>query len=58
MMLGYYSGKTGAFTGEQARTLNKLVLNYALPAALFVSIIKANRHMLHQSSSRSYRSWC
>lgn len=46
MMLGYYSGKTGAFTGEQARTLNKLVLNYALPAALFVSIIKANRHML------------
>lgn len=46
MMLGYYSGKTGAFTGEQARTLNKVVLNYALPAALFVSIIKANRHML------------
>ena len=26
--------------------LNKLVLNYALPAALFVSIIKANREML------------
>lgn len=46
MLLGYYSGKTGAFTGENARTLNKLVLNYALPAALFVSIIKANREML------------
>lgn len=46
MMLGYYSGKTGAFTGEQARTLNKVVLNYALPAALFISIVKANRQML------------
>lgn len=46
MLLGYYSGKSGAFTGENARTLNKLVLNYALPAALFISIIKANRHML------------
>lgn len=46
MLLGYYSGKTGSFTGENARVLNKVVLNYALPAALFVSIIKANRHML------------
>ena len=46
MLLGYYSGKTGSFTGEQARTLNKVVLNYALPAALFMSIIKANREML------------
>ena len=46
MLLGYYAGKTGAFTGENARVLNKLVLNYALPAALFVSIIKANREML------------
>lgn len=46
MLLGYYSGKTGAFTGANARVLNKVVLNYALPAALFVSIIKANREML------------
>ncbi len=46
MLLGYYSGKTGSFTGENARVLNKVVLNYALPAALFVSIIKANRQML------------
>lgn len=46
MLLGYYSGKTGSFTGENARTLNKVVLNYALPAALFLSIIKANRQML------------
>lgn len=46
MLLGYYSGKTDSFTGENARTLNKVVLNYALPAALFLSIIKANRQML------------
>jgi hypothetical protein len=46
MALGYYSGKVGAFSADNARTLNKLVLNYALPAALFVSIIKASRHML------------
>lgn len=46
MLLGYFSGKKGAFSGQDARTLNKLVLNYALPAALFISIIKANRAML------------
>lgn len=46
MLLGYYSGKTKAFNGADARVLNKVVLNYALPAALFVSIIKANREML------------
>ena len=46
MLLGYYSGKTGAFSGDNARVLNKVVLNYALPAALFLSIVKANREML------------
>lgn len=46
MALGYFSGKAGSFNGENARTLNKVVLNYALPAALFISIIKANREML------------
>ena len=46
MALGYFSGKAGAFSGADARILNKVVLNYALPAALFVSIVKANRAML------------
>lgn len=46
MALGFFSGKAGAFSGQDARTLNKVVLNYALPCALFVSIIKANRSML------------
>lgn len=46
MGLGYAAGKTHAFTGDNARILNKLVLNYALPAALFLSIVKADRAML------------
>lgn len=48
MALGYVSGKKGAFSAENARTLNKVVLNYALPAALFVSIVQANREMLSE----------
>ena len=46
MLLGYFSGKAGAFSGADARVLNKVVLNYALQAALFLSIVKANREML------------
>lgn len=46
MILGYVSGKKGEFTAQNARSLNTFVLNYALPAALFVSIVKANREML------------
>lgn len=50
MLLGYVSGKRQAFDEEQARALNKLVLNYALPAALFVSIARANRDMIFADS--------
>lgn len=46
MFLGFASGKSKAFKFEDAQILNKLVLNYALPAALFVSIVKADRTML------------
>lgn len=46
MALGYFSGKRSVFTNDQARAFNKLVLNYALPAALFVSIVRANREMI------------
>ena len=46
MLLGYVSGKRGAFTGDDSKKFNKVVLVYALPAALFVSIAKSNRHML------------
>jgi len=40
MALGYVSGKRNVFTEDQAKAFNKLVLNYALPAALFVSLVR------------------
>ena len=46
MALGYAAGKRGVFSAANAQIFNKLVLTYALPAALFVSIVKANRTML------------
>lgn len=46
MILGYISGRKGEFNAQNARSLNQFVLNYALPAALFVSIVKADRAML------------
>ncbi len=46
MLAGYISGKKGIFTGENAKSFNKVVLDYALPAALFVSIVDADREML------------
>lgn len=48
MLAGYISGKKGIFTGENAKAFNKVVLDYALPAALFVSIVDASREMLVQ----------
>lgn len=46
MFLGYMAGKEGVFKIEDSKVLNKLVLTYALPAALFVSIVKADSAML------------
>ena len=46
MLLGFFSGKKGVFSGEDAKKFNKVVLDYALPAALFVSIVQASREML------------
>lgn len=46
MLGGFIAGKKGAFNGESAKTFNKLVLDFALPAALFVSIVQADREML------------
>lgn len=46
MLAGFISGKRGVFSGEDAKKFNKVVLNYALPAALFVSIVQASREML------------
>lgn len=46
MLAGYISGKKGVFSGDDAKKFNKVVLDYALPAALFVSIVDASREML------------
>lgn len=46
MLLGYISGKKGVFTAKDGKAFNKVVLDYALPAALFVSIVSADRQML------------
>ena len=46
MLAGYIAGRKGAFSGQDAKAFNKVVLDFALPAALFVSIVNANRKML------------
>lgn len=46
MLAGYLSGKYKIFNGDDAKKFNKVVLDYALPAALFVSIVDASREML------------
>ena len=45
MILGYICGKLDFFDSDQLQGLNKLVLDIALPAALFISIVKATRSM-------------
>ena len=45
MILGYLCGKFSFFDDDQRQGLNKLVLNIALPAALFISIVSATRAM-------------
>lgn len=48
MLLGYICGKFHFFDNDQRQGLNKLVLNIALPAALFISIVKATRKIFAQ----------
>lgn len=48
MLLGYLCGKFYFFNNDQRQGLNKLVLDIALPAALFISIVKATREMFAQ----------
>lgn len=46
MLAGFIAGKKGVFSGDDAKKFNKVVLDFALPAALFVSIVQASREML------------
>ncbi len=43
MLAGFISGKKGVFNGDDSKKFNKVVLDYALPAALFVSIVQSSR---------------
>lgn len=53
MAIGYISGKKNVFQEGQSQIFNKLVLDYALPAALFISIVRADRKMLFENSTLS-----
>lgn len=46
MLAGFISGRKGFFCASDARMLNRIVLNLALPSALFVSIARASRSEL------------
>ncbi len=46
MLVGFISGKKGVFNGDDSKRFNKVVLDYALPAALFISIVQSTREML------------
>ena len=43
MLAGFISGKKGVFSGDDSKKFNKVVLDYALPDALFVSIVQSTR---------------
>lgn len=43
MLAGYIAGKKGMFSGQDSKQFNKVVLDFALPAALFISIVSASR---------------
>lgn len=43
ILAGYLAGRRGMFSTGDARTLNKVVLHFALPAALFISMVENGR---------------
>lgn len=47
MLAGFIAGKKGAFNGDDSKKFNKVVLDFALPAALFVSIVQSSRSELY-----------
>ena len=49
MLAGYVGGRRGVFGPAAADVLNRVVLDFALPAALFVSIAHADRDLLVQN---------
>ena len=50
LALGYAAGRVKQFDADQAAGLNDLVLDYALPASLFVGTVRTPREQLLQDS--------
>ena len=46
LALGYFAGRAKKFDPDQIAGLNELVLDYALPAMLFVATVKTPRERL------------
>jgi predicted permease len=42
--LGYFAGRTKEFDADQVKGINELVLDFALPAVMFVGIVKTAAH--------------
>jgi malonate transporter len=42
--LGYFAGRTKEFDADQVKGINELVLDFALPAIMFVGIVKTASH--------------
>ncbi|MCJ7453662.1 MAG: AEC family transporter [Steroidobacteraceae bacterium] len=43
MILGYWAGHRGKFSADQVKGINDIVLDYALPALMFVGIVQTTR---------------
>jgi predicted permease len=49
LLLGYAAGRAREFDSDQVAGLNELVLDFALPASLFVGTVSTSRtHMLQE----------
>ncbi|HGN1704947.1 TPA: transporter YfdV [Providencia rettgeri] len=53
IIVGYISGKKNIFNADQTQVMNKLVLTFALPTALFLAIVKSNRDMILSNAKLS-----
>jgi len=48
LLLGYAAGRARAFGSDQVAGINELVLDFALPASLFVGTVSTSRSQLLQ----------
>jgi malonate transporter and related proteins len=51
LLLGYFAGRAKRFDTDQVKGINELVLDFALPASLFVGIVGISQDVFTQSLS-------